>query len=164
MLIGFDDRGRPLRRIEQRVMPAGPSIVDMIANAAFYYGTVLMLMRQPLAPEAQIAFADARENFYRAARYGLDAQLRWLGGQRVSAGELLEQQLLPLARAGLERLNLSTADVARYMQVIAGRLRSRRNGAVWQLAHHARHRDFARLTADYLDHQRHRMPVHEWPI
>ncbi|MEF8755496.1 MAG: glutamate-cysteine ligase family protein [Accumulibacter sp.] len=164
MLIGFDDRGQPHLRIEQRVMPAGPSIVDMIANAAFYYGTVLMLMRQPLAPEAQISFAQARENFYRAARYGLDAQLLWLGSQRVSAGELLEQQLLPLARAGLERLDLSTADVARYMEVIAGRLRSRRNGAAWQLAHHARHHDFARLTADYLDHQRHLMPVHEWPI
>ncbi|WP_374692216.1 glutamate-cysteine ligase family protein [Accumulibacter sp.] len=164
MLIGFDDGARPHLRVEQRVMPAGPSIIDMIANAAFYYGSVCMLTRQTLAPEAQLSFAQARENFYLAARYGLEAQLRWFGGQRVSAGELLEQQLLPLARAGLEQLDLSTADVARYMEVIAGRLRSRRNGAAWQLAHHARHRDFARLTADYLDYQRQLMPVHEWPI
>jgi gamma-glutamyl:cysteine ligase YbdK (ATP-grasp superfamily) len=164
MLIGFDESGRPHLRVEQRVMPAGPSIVDMIANAAFYYGTVFMLTRQTLAPEAQISFAQARENFYLAARYGLDAQLLWFGGRRASAAELLEELLLPLARAGLERLDLSTADVARYMEVIAGRLRSRRNGAAWQLAHYARYHDFARLTADYLDHQRHLVPVHEWPI
>ncbi|EXI90338.1 MAG: carboxylate-amine ligase [Candidatus Accumulibacter sp. BA-94] len=172
MLIGFDDGGQPHLRIELRVMPAGPlrvmpagpSIIDMMANAAFYYGSVFMLTRQTLAPEAQISFAQARENFYLAARYGLDAQLLWFGGQRVSAGELLEQQLLPLARTGLEHLDLSTADVARYLEVIAGRLRNRRNGAAWQLAHHARHHDFARLTADYLDHQRQLMPVHEWPI
>ncbi|MBL8396498.1 MAG: glutamate--cysteine ligase [Candidatus Accumulibacter sp.] len=164
MLIGFDQAGQPHLRVEQRVMPAGPSIIDMIANAAFYYGAAFMLTRQVVAPEAQLSFDLARDNFYRAARYGLAAQLSWLDGQRVSAADLLEHQLLPLAREGLQRLDLSAADVARYMEVIAGRLRNQRNGAVWQMAHYAKHHDFVRLTADYLDHQRHLMPVHEWPI
>ncbi|MCM8623729.1 MAG: glutamate-cysteine ligase family protein [Candidatus Accumulibacter sp.] len=164
LLIGFDDQGLPHLRVEQRVMPAGPSIIDMIANAAFYYGAVRMLARQDLPPESQLPFPIAQDNFYRAARDGFNAQLRWLNGRRMPACELLEQLLFPLARAGLEQLDLAAADIQRYLEVIAGRLRSRRNGAVWQLAHYRKHHDFFRLTADYLDHQRHLMPVHEWPI
>ena len=164
MLIGFDAQERPHLRVEQRVMPAGPSIIDMIANAAFYYGAVRMLARQPVPPETQLSFADARENFYRAAREGLAAKLLWLDGRRAPAGELLQQVLLPLAREGLRQLDLAAADVERYLQVIGERLRSGQNGAAWQLAHFARHRDFFRLTADYLDHQRRLAPVHEWPI
>ena len=164
MLIGFDAGERPHLRVEQRVMPAGPSLVDMIANAALYYGAVRMLARKPVAPEAQLSFALARENFYRAARYGLDAHLFWLDGRRTTAAELLEQELLPLASEGLRQLDLAAADIARYLEVISGRLRSRQNGAAWQLAHYAKHRDFFRLTADYVDHQRRLVPVHEWPI
>jgi len=164
MLIGFDENDQPHLRIEQRVMPAGPSIVDMIANAALYYGAVSMLARQKVAPESRLPFAVARENFYRAARAGLGARLVWFDGRETTAVELLERQLLPLAREGLMRLELDAADVARYLQVIAGRLRSRQNGAAWQLAHYAKHRDFFRLTADYLEHQRRLVPVHEWPL
>lgn len=164
MLIGFDESGGPHLRVEQRVMPAGPSIVDMIANAAFYYGAVHLLARQPTAPETLLPFADARDNFYRAARYGLEAPLIWLNGRRGTAAELLERELLPLARAGLAQLDLATVDIERYVEVIAERLRSRQNGAAWQLAHYAKHHDFFRLTADYLDHQLRLMPVHEWPL
>lgn len=164
LLIGFDDNGRPHLRVEQRVMPAGPSIVDMMANAAFYYGAVRILARCPLAPEAQLPFAVARDNFYRAARYGLDARLTWLGGGRRTARELLAGELLPLAGEGLAQLELSVADRRRYLEVLSERLRSGRNGAAWQLAHYAKHRDLCRLTADYLQHQRRLVPVHEWPL
>ncbi len=164
MLIGFDEQQRPHLRVEQRVLPAGPSMIDMIANAAFYYGAVRMLAGESVAPETQLSFALARDNFYRAARDGLDAQLVWLDGRRAPAGELLTQELLPLARAGLTRLELAAADIDRYLGVIGERLRSRQNGAAWQLAHYAKHHDFFRLVADYLDHQRRFMPVHEWPI
>lgn len=164
MLIGFDEKGAPHLRVEQRVMPAGPSVIDMIANAAFYYGAVRILARQAMAPESQLSFAVARDNFYRAARDGLQAQLVWLNGRRATAVELLERELLPIARAGLTELDLAAADIKRYLDVIAARLHSRQNGAAWQLAHYAKHHDFFRLTADYLAHQRRLMPVHEWPI
>ncbi len=164
LLIGFDDNGRPHLRVEQRVMPAGPTIVDMIANAAFYYGAVRMLAGQAAVPERDLPFDVARTNFYRAARSGLAAELTWLGGRRVTAFELLARELLPLAREGLAQLELAADDRQRYLEVIKGRLLSGRNGAVWQLAHYARHHDFLRLTADYLDHQRRLVPVHEWPI
>jgi gamma-glutamyl:cysteine ligase YbdK (ATP-grasp superfamily) len=107
LLIGFDDSGAPHLRVEQRVMPAGPSIIDMIANAAFYYGVVHMLASQTVAPEARIPFAVARDNFYRAARYGLQAPLVWFDGQRATAAELLARELLPMARVGLAQLDLA---------------------------------------------------------
>ncbi|WP_291993183.1 glutamate-cysteine ligase family protein [Candidatus Accumulibacter sp. ACC003] len=164
LLIGFDRDAVPHLRVEQRVMPAGPSVIDMMANAAFYYGAVRMLARQAIAPEAQLPFAVACDNFYRAARYGLEAQLQWSNGRRENVAELLLRELLPLAREGLVELGLASADIERYVEVLSERLRSRQNGAAWQLAHYAKYQDFFRLTADYLDHQSRLTPVHEWPI
>jgi hypothetical protein len=164
LLIGFEADGRPHLRIEQRVMPAGPSVLDMIANAAFYYGCVQVLATQTTAPEQLLGFDQARRNFYRAARDGLDARIVWLDGREHPISEVLLQALLPAARRGLEHLGIDTADAERYLGVIDLRLRTRRNGAAWQLAHHARHHDPFQLTADYLAHQRSGQPVHEWPV
>lgn len=156
-LVGFDDDGTPHLRIEQRIMPAGPSVIDMLANAAFFYGAVHMLAARPQA----LAFAVARDNFYRAARFGIDAELDWPGGERRSARQVLAQ-LMPLARQGLEQLGTAAASIDRYLDVIEQRIAAGRNGASWQLAHFARCRDPYRLTADYLEHQRSGAPVHEW--
>lgn len=162
LLIG-GEAGAPHLRIEQRVMPAGPSLVDMLANAAFYYGCVHMLARRPLPPEQGLPFDHARANFYAAARGGLQAEQVWLDGRRGTASDLLVS-LLPLAREGLAQLDVDRADADRYLDVIEQRLRTGQNGAAWQLAHHARHGDLFRLTADYLEHQRSARPVHEWAL
>lgn len=163
LLIGLDDAGAPHLRIEQRVMPAGPSLIDMLANMAFYYGAVHMLAQQAHNPEQLLPFTHARSNFYRAARAGLDAPLVWLDGTMHSAAQVA-QSLLPLAREGLQQLGVHEASIDRYLDVIGVRLRTGRNGAAWQLAHHALYGDLTRLTADYLAHQRSGMPVHEWPV
>ncbi|BDI07625.1 glutamate-cysteine ligase family protein [Sphaerotilus microaerophilus] len=163
LLIGFEPDGRPHLRIEQRVMPAGPSVADMIANAAFYYGCAHMLATAAQPPEAQLPFDAARRNFYLAARDGLGATIRWLDGRDHPVTEVLAE-LLAQAREGLARLDIDTADRERSLDLLAARLRTRRNGAAWQLAHHARHHDFFHLTADYLAHQRSGRPVHEWPL
>ena len=163
LLVGFDDDGEPHLRIEQRVMPAGPSVIDMFANAALFYGAAHMLARRPLKVDKALDFVAARANFYAAAQLGLEADLTWLDGQRLPARKVVAM-LLPLAREGLERLAVAPALIDRYLDVIAGRLASGRTGAVWQLAHHARHGDLFRLTADYLEHQRSGAPVHEWPL
>ncbi|MCF8200278.1 MAG: glutamate--cysteine ligase [Sulfuritalea sp.] len=164
MLVGFDENEVPHLRVEQRVLPAGPSIIDMIANAAFFYGLARVFAGQSIAPESRLPFATARANFYDCARYGLEAQVAWLDGNRRRVDDLLLQELLPLAGEGLTDLGLAAADIRRYLDVVEGRLRSGQNGAVWQLAHHAKYRDFQRLTADYLELQRQLTPVHEWPI
>ena len=165
LLIGFDDSGAPSLRVEHRVMPAGPTVADMIANAAFYVGAARFLAGLRQAPEDELAIETARENFYRAAREGLAAQLTWLGGTKVSARELLGDELVHMAREGLVLLGIDRDDAHRYLDLVRTRVRYAQNGANWQRAYVDKHgRDFFRLTADYLANQRLGMPVHEWPI
>ena len=163
LLIGFEDNGAPHLRIEQRVMPAGPTIIDMIANAAFYYGAVHRLATQSDIPEKALSFKTAKENFYTAARDGLEARLTWLNGLEGNAAELL-QQLLPIAREGMLDLGIDADDIDRYLDLLRVRLQTGMNGAAWQLAHFSRYQDLFRLTAEYLEHQRTGMPVHEWQV
>jgi gamma-glutamyl:cysteine ligase YbdK (ATP-grasp superfamily) len=87
-------------RLEQRVLPSGPTVLDMMANAALYFGLVHALARQPQAAETTLPFADTRANFYAAARHGLQAELTWLDGQRYSARDFILATGLPLARQG----------------------------------------------------------------
>ena len=162
-LVGFDDDGTPHMRIEQRVMPSGPTAIDMFANAAFYYGTAFKLAQMCEDPEAVMPFERARTNFYTAAKYGLDAHIDWLDGTRRNVTEVA-LSLLPMARDGLEAQDVDAQLIERYMDVLHARLASRQNGAAWQLAHYAKHGDLLKLTADYLEHQRESNPVHEWAV
>jgi hypothetical protein len=162
-LVGFDEDGTPHLRLEQRSIPAGPSLIDMMANAAFYYGAAHMLARRSQPPEHALPFETARTNFYTAAREGLGADIVWLDGKLRPVCEVLAE-LVPLAREGLAMQGVEEALISRYIDVIDLRLASGRNGAGWQLVHHARHGDLHRLTADYLECQRSGMPVHEWPV
>jgi gamma-glutamyl:cysteine ligase YbdK (ATP-grasp superfamily) len=164
-LIGFDERGRPHLRIEQRVVPAGPTVVDSIANAAFYYGLVHELAMQDCPPESQLPFPVARENFYKAARLGLRASIPWLDGKTQPLTHLIVDTLLPQARNGLERLDIRRDDIEDYLGIIEARVRSGRNGAGWQRAYVAKFGlDAAPLTATYLANQKHGAPVHEWTL
>jgi hypothetical protein len=165
LLIGFDGGGRPHLRVEHRVMPAGPTIRDMIANAAVYLGAARFLAGLRVPPEADLSFGDARANFYAAARDGLEARLTWLDGGMVEVASLLLDEVLPMAREGLRLLEVDEDDIDLYLDLAAARTRTRQNGAAWQRAHAQRHgRDLFRLTADYLERQRSAMPVHEWAI
>ncbi|HNO75112.1 MAG TPA: glutamate--cysteine ligase [Nitrosomonas mobilis] len=162
-LIGFDQTGTPHVRIEQRIMAAGPSIIDQIANAAFYYGAVHYLAEQPHPPETDLPFATIRDNFYHAAKYGLGATLQWPQVGSVAADVLILDHLLPLAAQGLTMLGIDPDSRSRYLDVIQARVQSRQTGASWQhanLAHH--HGDYLQLTASYLHHQLHGQPVHTW--
>ena len=164
-LIGFEADGTPHLRIEHRVVPAGPSVLDTMANAAFFFGLVSALAQAEPPPESRLEFSTARDNFYTAARLGLRANLRWLDGRTVPVQQLLGEHLLPLARSGLERLDIASADIALYLGVIAERLRRGRNGARWQREFVAAHgRDMPALTAAYRERQDSGAPVHEWTV
>jgi len=162
-LVGFDDNGTPHLRIEQRVMPAGPSVIDMIANAAFYYGAVHMLAKDCAAPEARLPFEAARANFYTAAKHGMGAEIAWFDGASRPVRDVLAE-LVPLAEQGLREQGVSEELIERYLDIVSMRVASGRNGAAWQLAHYAKYGDVFQLTADYLEHQRSGMPVHQWPV
>ncbi len=164
-LIGWDEAGNPHLRIEHRVVPAGPTVTDMIANAALFYGLVHHYARVTPAPERQLDFATARANFYAAAREGLGARVHWLGGAEVAVDTLLREALLPAARAGLAELGVDPGDAAEYLGVIEARVASGRTGAAWQRAWVARHGpDMGALTAAYRRRQGTGKPVHEWDL
>lgn len=161
-LVGFDEDGRPHLRIEHRVVPAGPSVIDTMANAAFFYGLVASLAEQETPPEQQLEFFQARDNLYAAARYGIQAQVTWLDGWRGRMSDLL-LRLIPLARQGLERLACTASVSDYYLSIIEQRLQTRQTGAAWQLAYLDGHGDdMAELVAAYREHQQSGKPVHEW--
>ncbi len=164
-LIGFSEAGEPHLRIEHRVVPAGPSVVDSIANAAFFFGAVCALAHQEQPPEQVLPFDAARDNFYRAARYGLAASQQWLDGSSMSAAELCRNELLPLARAGLQALGIAREERSDWLGIIEARLATGRNGAAWQRAWVARNgADMQGLTHAYLERQASGLPVHEWSL
>ncbi|MGB5605735.1 MAG: glutamate--cysteine ligase [Gammaproteobacteria bacterium] len=164
-LIGFDYDGMPHLRIEHRVVPGGPTVVDVIANAALFFGLMQALILAETPPEAVLGFATARDNFYAAARHGLDAHVTWLDGIKVPVRQLLERELVPLARRGLEMMDMDAADVDKYLGIIAARVRSGQTGSVWQRAFVARHgADMGLLTETYCHHQDRGEPVHGWHL
>jgi len=164
-LIGFDGAERAHVRLEQRVLPSGPSVLDMVANAAFYYGLVHALGQREEAALPAMEFAATRSHFYAAARFGLEAELGWLDGHRYSASELILEICLPLARRGLLDFGLSSAEVEHYLGVVEARTRSGQTGAQWQLRQlEARKGDVHRMMDDYLENQRSGAPVHEWRV
>jgi len=163
-LIGFDFDGQPHIRIEHRVIPAGPTITDCIANAAFYYGLVQSFVASNEPVEATIDFETARANFYAAARDGLDAILVWSTGERIDARQLILERLLPMARTNLARSNIPRTEIDKYLDVIEARADSRQTGAQWQRTWVRRHGpDMAALTLAYHQAQQTDEPVHRWP-
>ena len=169
-LIGFDSLSDgsllPHLRMEHRVAAAGPSALDNIANAAFYYGAVHSLASERPAPESRLTFNQARVNFYLAARYGLDAEVCWYGGRgRTPVHRLILEELLPKARQGLAALGIDRAEIDHWLGIIAERARTRRTGAAWQRAWVARHGpDMSALTEAYLAQQAQGRPIHQWTL
>jgi hypothetical protein len=165
MLIGFDETRLPHLRIEHRVIPSGPSIVDQIANAALYLGLAHFYAQDSVAPERRLDFAIARENFYRAAREGLAAQVDWLGGVQADIRTLLLDELLPQAVYGLKQLGIDHDEAEHYIGIVRARVASGQTGAAWQRAYAQKtRRDALLLSAAYLREQRSGRPVHEWAL
>jgi len=161
-LIGFNADGIPHLRIEFRCLPAGPSLVDTVANTALYIGLChyYTVNKQQLLP-----FAQSKENFYRAAQFGLDAELIWLDGKARSARTLLHETLIPVAEDGLDQLGFSEQDKHHYLDIIRQRVQSGQTGSFWQ-QHYLKHRghDIFQMTNEYANNQILDQPVHEWNL
>ena len=126
--------GKPHLRIENRLMPAGPSTIDEIANTAFWAGMMVELGARELDPTNRLDFDQAGANFYTAAREGLGSHFTWLDGEDVNARELVLDRLLPIAEAGLQRQQVNPAHIKKYLGVVEERVRTARTGARWQLS------------------------------
>lgn len=125
--------GKPSLRIENRALPAGPTIIDEMANQAFFLGLMTALPLEYGDVTKRMDFDDAKNNFFQAARHGLKAQLTWLDGQIVSAWSLILNQLLPFAREGLKHRGIDSEDINKYLGVFEERVRAERTGARWTL-------------------------------
>src|SRR5438874_4246525 len=158
-------------RIENRALPAGPTISDEVANAAFFVGLMLALPEEYGDISKLMSFDDAKANFFAAARYDLYTQLTWVGGKSVSAASLIRDHLLPLARQGLQQAKVDASDISNYLEIIDERVRTRQTGSRWVLQSLAAMQNLApkdmrlnELTARILRNQKEGKPVHEWKI
>jgi gamma-glutamyl:cysteine ligase YbdK (ATP-grasp superfamily) len=165
--------GTPHLRVENRVLPAGPTVVDITANAAFYYGLVRALVDAERPIWSQMSFAAAEENFHSAARNGLDATLYWPGVGEVPVTELVLRRLLPLAAEGLDMWGVDADVRDRLLGVVEQRCLTGRNGATWQVAtvrrlqaegHLSRQEALRRMTLRYLELMHSNEPAHTWPV
>jgi hypothetical protein len=163
--------GTPHVRVENRVLPSGPTVVDTMANAAFYFGLVRALAEHERPLWSQMSFSAAEENFHVAALRGIEANVYWPGLGQVPAAELVVRRLLPMARAGLDAWGVVPEERDRLLGIIEQRCLVGQNGASWFAdAFHARLTGNAgdRLGAlrstlnDYRDHMHTNDPVHTW--
>lgn len=164
-ILGFEADGVPHLRLEHRVMAAGPSLVDTVANLALCHGLVLALGRMAEPPESETPFEDARANFYACAREGLNARVRW-AGRTVDVQSLLLDQLAPAAQAALVQEGVDRHDVEElFSGVLHPRLTTGRTGAAWQRSFmDCSNGNFQALTERYVTLQASGAPVHEWPV
>ncbi|HEV3379353.1 MAG TPA: hypothetical protein VG126_18915 [Thermoleophilaceae bacterium] len=166
-------RDRPHLRVENRILPAGPSVVDIAANAAFYYGLIRTLVEEERPLWSRMSFSAAEDNFHAGARDGIDARLYWPGVGEVPAAELVLRRLLPAAAEGLSSAGIDPADRDRLLDILERRCVTMQNGAAWQAAafhnlYEGRKMDrleaLRRMTVTYREHMHANVPVHEWPL
>jgi gamma-glutamyl:cysteine ligase YbdK (ATP-grasp superfamily) len=163
-------QGRPHLRVENRVLPAGPTVVDTVANAAFYFGLVRALAEDERPVWTQMSFSMAEENFYRAALEGIRASQFWPGLGHLPATELVLRRLLPLAHQGLEAWNVEPGERDRLLGIIEQRCLTGRNGATWQAAAVQRSARLGRdealrvMLSAYITNMHTNTAVHDWPL
>lgn len=163
-------------RVENRLLPAGPTPVDMVADAAFYYGLAEFLVGENRPVWSRMSFAEAEENFFACAKDGIMARVTWPKIGHIAVSDLVIDVLIPQARRGLRRLNIDKDVIEEYMSIIEGRASGRANGATWQLRmldHLApgsrpdspeRREGLKAMMDAYLENQASGRPVHTWDV
>jgi CBS domain-containing protein/gamma-glutamylcysteine synthetase len=168
---GISDNGKPHLRIECRVLPAGPSVVDATANAAFWLGLMIGFADEYDDIRKEISFEDIRDNFDKAAKFGFDTKYTWFNDEKISPQDLILKKLLPIAKKGLKLRGVDEADITKYMGIIEERAQKHMTGARWQL------RAFTKLikevtvdeavttmTSAIIKNQWQQKPVHTWDL
>lgn len=168
---GISPNGQPHLRIENRVLPAGPTVQDEIANAVFWIGLMEGMSEKYEDIREHIQFEDIRDNFVKSAKYGIDSTFSWLNDRKIGICQLVLDELIPLARRGLELHHIRNVDIEKYLSIIEGRATSHMNGARWNLRAYTRlikttTRDEALtvLTSAIHENQRKEVPGHQWRL
>jgi CBS domain-containing protein/gamma-glutamylcysteine synthetase len=163
--------GKPSLRIEARFLPAGPTVVDEMANAAFFLGLIVALPAEFGDVTEKMSFDDCKTSFFSAARFGLKSQIVWLDGKSWPASRLILEELLPKAETGLKSVGIDPGDIERYLGVIKERVKQEKTGAQWMIDSLAgmdpRAKQNVRmrtLTASMKANQEKGDPLHTWPL
>ena len=167
---GISDNGKPHLRIENRILPSGPTVLDEVANSCFWLGCMVGMAIEVDDIREKMSFVDARDNFGKAAKFGIDTKFTWFDDEKINAVDLVKR-LIPIARKGLESRNIDQADIDKYLGVIQSRADKHMNGARWMLRaftklHETISTDEALsvLTATMIQNQQSNKPVHEWEM
>ncbi len=162
--------GLPHLRVENRVLPAGPTVVDMMANSAFYYGLLRTLSEEDRPIWTRLSFAAAQHNFESAAQHGMESRLYWPGLGEVTPDELILRRLLPMAHDGLRHWGVAGEVCDRYLGVIEARAKTGQTGAAWQVSTVqrierrgvSRPQALAEMLRLYVQQMHSNEPVHSW--
>jgi CBS domain-containing protein len=164
-------KGVPHLRIENRVLPSGPSIPDMVANAALWYGLMLGMPPEYENLAEIMDFDDARDNFTMAARSGLQTRFKWMNDKVLSAPELIIDHLIPIAQKGLQKYGLPEKEIDKNLEIIKKRVSSGKTGSQWALDSFAklkkvgsREEALLAITVGMAKRQEKNIPVHEWTL
>ncbi len=168
---GISGNGKPHLRIENRILPSGPTVIDEMANTAFWLG--LMNIGNDYYKDITkiMDFDDARNNFFVAAQTGLRANFNWVNGKSINAPELIRKELLPIAKEGLAKANVNKKDIDKYLDVINERVEKNITGSSWQLKSYSnlygkasKEEILTAITAATVTNQKTKKPVHKWKI
>ncbi len=162
---------KPGLRVEARFLPAGPTILDEMANSAFFLGLMIAMPQEYGDVTKRMSFDDAKDNFYSVARYGFKSQIAWLDGHTFSARNLILDELLPLARKGLESVRVDNADIDRYLGTLQERVEGEKTGSRWMINSLAEMDKEVKvnvrmraLTSQMIKNQETKEPVHKWEL
>ncbi len=165
-------KGAPSLRIESRMFPAGPTIVDEIANSAFWLGLMMFFKNNDIEDISKIMeFDDARTNFYSAAQQGIDTTFKWFHGERIDARKLILNDLIPKAAIGLSNINIDPKDIDKYLNIIKNRTLLRQTGSRWIIDSFdllskkvSTQNALTAITSEIIENQKINLPVHKWEL
>jgi CBS domain-containing protein/gamma-glutamylcysteine synthetase len=168
---GVSDNGKPHLRIENRVFGAGPTVKDELANAVFWIGLMLGMAEKYDDITKELSFEDVHDNFEKAARFGIDTTFSWIDDKKVSATDLILNELVPIARKGLTSKGVDKKDIDAYLGIIEERARLHMNGARWILRSYMKLKGKASqdevlstITHCMVENQKTSKPLHEWDM
>ncbi len=168
---GISPNGKPHLRIENRVLAAGPTVVDEIANTAFWLGLMVGMADKYEDIRDHISWDDAADNFGKSAKYGIDSTFTWFNDEKITAVDLIIKKLIPIARKGLQIRKVDKKDIDKYLDIIKARAKAHMTGARWILRSFTKLKEetttdeaLACLTSSIIKNQKTSMPVHEWKL
>ncbi|MFP8489270.1 glutamate-cysteine ligase family protein [Gracilimonas sp. Q87] len=163
--------GKPHLRIENRVLPSGPTVVDEVANAAFWLGLLNGFEDEYPDITQEMDFDNARMNFFAASKMGLDTKFVWTKDRKITAVDLIKDELLPIARNGLKKANIDTSDIDTYLSIIEDRADAAQTGSYWMVKSYGKllkegnkEQALSAIANAMIKNQNKGEPVHKWGL